>query len=242
MTQKTDSFTATSTWTCPANVSTVQVECWGAGGTGGSANVASGAGGGAAGGCYVITKKYPVVAGTVYTVTVGTGQAATTPTSDNTAPSGGDTWFDSTSGVVAKGGAGGQNRSTAGNGAAGTGSTTGCIGDSAFAGGNGAAGVSTTVGGGGGGGAGSTGAGGNAATSTGGTGTTVGGGNGSNGVNAASATAASNAGGGGGGARASGGTLRSGGKGGNGRVDITYEPNAITQTVVQASAVSTSNW
>ena len=66
-----------STWTCPTGVTSIQVECWGAGGAGGSASTAtsttparSGGGGGA--GSYV-KKTITVVPGTVYNLIVGVG-------------------------------------------------------------------------------------------------------------------------------------------------------------------------
>src|SRR5438445_180057 len=73
---------------------------------------------------------------------------------------GNDSWFDSTAGVLAKGGTGATLVSAAATAGAGaSGSTTGCIGDTLLAGGNGAtaAGAATSSGAGGG-GAGSTGA------------------------------------------------------------------------------------
>lgn len=155
----TDTFTATSTWTCPAYVTRVWARCWAGGGSGGGINVAavfvSVASGGAAGGSFAETLAYPVVPGTVYTVTV----AGPTSGSTGSGAAGGDTWFDNnTTGPLAKGGAGGvtpPNGGSAGN--RGVGSTTGCIGDNMYAGGSGGVGtpVSTTVLGGGGGGAGS---------------------------------------------------------------------------------------
>jgi hypothetical protein len=61
------------TWTCPTGVTSVTVECWGAGGAGGAAtNVATRAGGGGGGGSYV-TNTLTVVPGTIYNITVGAG-------------------------------------------------------------------------------------------------------------------------------------------------------------------------
>ena len=65
-----------STWTCPAGVTSIQVECWGGGGAGGSASKAtssgnrSGGGGGA--GSYV-KKTITVNPTTVYNLIVGVG-------------------------------------------------------------------------------------------------------------------------------------------------------------------------
>ena len=74
--QIVETFTSSTTWTCPVGVTSIQVECWGAGGAGGSASTAtssgnrSGGGGGA--GSYV-KKTIAVVPGTAYTITVGVG-------------------------------------------------------------------------------------------------------------------------------------------------------------------------
>ena len=66
-----------SSWKCPTGVTSIQVECWGAGGAGGSASAAastnnnrSGGGGGA--GSYV-KKTIAVIPGTTYNVIVGQG-------------------------------------------------------------------------------------------------------------------------------------------------------------------------
>lgn len=218
-------YTSTGTWTCPTGVSSVQVECWAGGGAGGGGGILSSAGGGAAGGSYSKANGLGVVATTGYTVTVGAGGVrSATISSTATAASGGDSWFNTTGTVIAKGGAGGQNVVTAISGAAGSGSTTGCVGDVKFAGGNGAAGVSATAGGGGGGGAGSTAVGGNASTSTAGTGGNFFGGAGSAGTSGADAVTASTRGGGGGGGRATSATDVLGGTGGAGAVVITELP------------------
>ena len=68
---------ATSTWTCPTGVTSIDVELWGAGGAGGSASTASAASGtrlagGGGAGSYV-KKTLTVVPGTSYNVTVGGG-------------------------------------------------------------------------------------------------------------------------------------------------------------------------
>ena len=64
-----------STWTCPTGVTSIQVECWGAGGAGGSAAAASTSnrsGGGGGAGSYV-KKTITVSPGTTYNVIVGQG-------------------------------------------------------------------------------------------------------------------------------------------------------------------------
>jgi hypothetical protein len=68
---------ATSTWTCPTGVTSIDVELWGGGGAGGSASTASAtsgtrlAGGGGAGS--YVKKTLTVVPGTAYNVTVAGG-------------------------------------------------------------------------------------------------------------------------------------------------------------------------
>lgn len=119
-----DTFAANGTWTCPANVTSATVECWGAGG-GGTTNT-----GGGGGGAYS-KKVVTVVPTTGYAIAVGTSAA-------NTA--GGDSTFATTT-VVAKGGA---------SGATGTGgAASGGTGDTKYSGGNGSTGTGNRGGGGG---------------------------------------------------------------------------------------------
>jgi len=66
-------YTTSGTFTPPAGVTSVIVECWGGGGAGGAATGNTAAGGGGAGGSYVKNTSIPVSQGTNYTVTVGTG-------------------------------------------------------------------------------------------------------------------------------------------------------------------------
>src|SRR5262245_61433581 len=54
------------TWTCPAGVTSVQVECWGGGGGGGGVGKDYNVGGGGAGGSYVRHTITPVTPGTTY--------------------------------------------------------------------------------------------------------------------------------------------------------------------------------
>lgn len=220
----TQTFNATSTWQAPSGVLTVKAECWGGGGAGGMGTGNPAEGGGGAGGSYARKDAYPVTAGNTYTVTVGAATGANTTTS---LLNGNDSWFDNnTTGILAKGGAGGVAATTnSSNGAGGTGSSTGCIGDTSFAGGSGATGVfsSSLAGGAGGGSAGDAGAGGAASGNTGGTAGTTGGGAGANGVADATAGAAGTApGGGGSGGDAGGAADRNGGGGAAGRVIVTW--------------------
>lgn len=100
----TQSFSLSTTWTCPAGVTSVQIECWGAGGGSGGAGDA-GASGGGGGGAYSKKNAFTVVPGNNYTVTVGAvGNRGTASGTDG--EDGGDTWFNSVGTVLAKGGKG----------------------------------------------------------------------------------------------------------------------------------------
>ena len=118
-------FTTSGTWTCPNGLSSVQVQCWGGGGAGGGVTVNSSSGGGGGGGAYS-SNTISVTPGNIYTVTVGAGGAytVTVPTSGSagTGTNGGDSWFGSTSTILAKGGGGGANAiGNGGHGAGGSG-------------------------------------------------------------------------------------------------------------------------
>ena len=151
-----------SHWTCPANVTTVTVECWGAGAAG-----AAGGGGGGGGG--YATKSQSVTPGVTYYLWCGKGGKADTGTSkaDAVARTGQGSWFGNngtTSGpaslVYALGGASGLT-----GGVVGGNGGTGSIGTTFHTGGRG--GMSPGPGGGGGGGAaGATGNGGTGGDST----------------------------------------------------------------------------
>lgn len=218
---KTYPTAGTYTLYVPLDVTSVSVELWGGGGTGGPATgTASGAGGGA-GGQYAI-KATTVTGGTSHTIVVAAARTSAAAAVNN----GNDSTFDTTV-VVAKGGAGGAN-STGATSVGGAGSTTGGVGDTVFAGGSGGNGVSSTQSGGGGGGAGSTGAGGAGSGATAGTGTSQQGGNGGTGVAVANTrNAGTQAGGGGSGGLSNSATDRSGGNGAAGYARVTYTTSDI---------------
>jgi len=217
-------------WTCPAGVTSVQIEAWGGGAGGRTSGNSNGfVGGGGGGGAYARRNSIAVSVGVTYnfTVTLGTGGAANTPgtstsTTFNTvyiSAGGGSVGAASNTGTIL-GGLGGV-------------STIVTDGDVVFTGGNGGSGLGNGTGpgsgsgGGGGSAAGSTGignAGGNATTTNapGAGGATVasfGGAGGAGGNNANGASATVNYGGGGGGAGAKNNTA---GSGMSGAVIITF--------------------
>src|SRR5690606_28610104 len=105
------------TWTAPAGVTSVKVECWGGGGGGGASTSAGWSGGG--GGEYA-SEVISVTPGNGYAYSVGAGGAgADGPPSDFTGDDGGNSTFGGTI-VVAHGGAGGLGAT---GGAGGTGSS-----------------------------------------------------------------------------------------------------------------------
>ena len=229
-------FTNSTNWVAPTNLSAVQVEAWGAGGAGGSAvktTDKNAFAGGGAGGAYAKMNFVPVIPGSNYTVAVGLGGVSAVSPSLTNVP-GGDSWFGSGSATncLAKGGAGGETLINVGTntlvGSGGVGSPSGSMGDVVFAGGSGAAGQGSaatpvaSTGGGGGGSAGTNSAG-IAATNYVGATSVAGGGVGGNGAtNNANGLPGLSPGGGGGGARGSQtNTQRVGGTGGNGQIILT---------------------
>ncbi len=244
----------TTAWVCPANVTAVQVEAWGAGGAGGSGSkpVSGNAfGGGGAGGSYAKKSSVSVVPGTSYTISIGEGGVSAISPSLTTV-SGGDSWFGSgaVASCLAKGGAGGQSVISSGSGivgSGGVGSSAGSVGDVFFAGGNGLVGQgSPTNTGGGGGGSGTTlSAGGSATSYLGATGVSGGGagGNGKDSTGNGDGLQGGSPGGGGGGARGSSvGSQTLGGKGGAGQVVLTVVGMAkVPQTITFGLDPATAN-
>lgn len=241
----TVTFNTSGTWTAPVGVTSISVNAYGAGG-GASASSAGGGGGFGGGGGAYSGSTLTVVPGTIYNLTVGIGGTGGVPFGA-AATAGGDSMFESSSTILAKGGSGGI-LATSGTG----GQASSGFGTTKFSGGNGAGdgsadgcGLGNGPGGGGGGGAG-TGGGGGAATAasgtctagTGGTGTAVGGGDGGRG-STGGATVANAFGGGGGGPFGGGNT---GYNGAAGEVDLTYtNPVATTQVLVGSSGLAALN-
>lgn len=193
-------FTTSSTWTCPAGVTSVTVDAWGGGGGGGSTN-----GGGGGGGAYVRNTTVSVTPGTEYDVTIGQYGLAGLPSINSGKGGDGENTVFGTTLVTANGGKGGNGGPS---GAAGNGGAAGT-----YKGGKGAAG-NTTRGGGGGGGAGTSNAGRNATNEFGGTLRANYGGKGGDGTSTGNGQNAtyntSNYGGGGGGGNNNGGVGASG--------------------------------
>lgn len=128
-----DIFTASGSWEAPAGVTSVDVECWGAGACGGSGETRKGGGGGA----YSKKLSISVTPGNSYTVVVG---QSGTPVKNAEGANGGDSYFIDVSTVLAKGGGG--------NGIGGQASSG--VGDIKYSGGNGKTTTTNEFGGGGG--------------------------------------------------------------------------------------------
>lgn len=216
---QTATFSTSGTWTCPAGVTSVNIQSWGGGGAGGGVNANNSAGAGGGGGAFNSANAVAVTAGTMYNVTVGLGGAGTVAA---VGTAGGNSFFNINT-ATANGGGGGSLNSGAG-GAGGSG------GGGMVSGGSGAVGGSSVApGSGGGGGSAGTGAGGTSPGFFGGVAGAGGGAIGAAGWNAyPSASVRGNPGiipgsGGGGGRKGNGGDpTAAGGAGARGQLTITW--------------------
>ncbi|MFT5754365.1 MAG: hypothetical protein ACI924_001597, partial [Flavobacterium sp.] len=238
--QSSTTYTTSGTFTVPAGVTSITIDCIGAGGAGGSGRNSNdqGAGGGA-GGQYA-RSTISVSPGQVYTVTVAGITAAPNNNNYVNGNAGGlsEVTLLGTIHVRANGGNGGQAANIAPR-IGGVGNTSGAIGNVVVrSGGNGGNGT-TTASGAGGGGAGTTANGGFASGVTPGTGSTLFGGNGAVGYTSNSdGGTGSNYGGGGSGARRS----NTGGNGAQGYVQINYTlPACVTPSTQPTALVLTPN-
>lgn len=225
--QTTQTFTSSGSFVVPPGVTELTVECWGGGGRGGSLSSNGNGGGGGGGGAYA-RSVLTVIPGNTYTVTVGAGSNGT--------GAGGDSWFSTSTTILAKGGGSCANNSSTG---ANGGSAAASIGDVRFSGGNGYTSADSN-GGGGGSSAGSAAAG-NSASGTAGATAPAGGGNGGNGRTGSNGNGSTGSvpGGGGGGARRTGGTgTRTGGTGGGGQVNVTFDFDFPLASCVPAASYS----
>lgn len=140
--QSPQTFNSTGTWTCPAGVTSIDVEAWGAGGAGGGNTANTDGSGGGGGGAYS-KSTIAVTPGTTYTVTVGTGGIG----SFINGTAGGDSWFNTTGTLLAKGGNGGISGTLVSGAAGGNGgSAASGVGTTKFSGGNGGYGRNNNTG------------------------------------------------------------------------------------------------
>jgi hypothetical protein len=223
------------TWTVPAGVSTITVECWGGGGGGGAARTTDGAAAGGGGGGAYSRKIINIPSGTT-SINYNVGAGGKNGAGQN-GTSGQDSWFRTNTTLLAKGGRVAFNVTTNTSGVGGAGGDANlCIGDVKYSGGAGANGnngvLSTNHGGGAGAGANSSGAGNPGSGSSGGIGVAPGGNGGNGGINNTIGAGGVVYGGGGGGAHKRP-QNRNGGVGAQGVIRIIYptitsfSPNAI---------------
>ncbi|WP_242157553.1 glycine-rich domain-containing protein [Aestuariivivens sediminis] len=233
--QTTRTFTTSDTWQAPPTVTSVTVECWGAGGAGGSGNRNSLGSGGGGGGAYSYAVLI-VIPGNFYTVNVGLGGLPEIATNGDGNP-GGDSWFISNTTILAKGGSGGIAAigNTPGAGGAGGLESEG-IGAVRWSGGSGGSGNSANTGGGGGSSAGTDRIGNNGGTPAGGntpTTPTDGGAGGNGGISGNGSPGLAPGGGGGGE-----GDKGDGGAGANGQVRLTYTEAVIPTITLDNTALN----
>lgn len=138
-----------NTWTCPTNVTSATIECWGGGGAGGGNSTTADGGGGGGGGAYS-KSTLTVVPSTIYNLNVGNGGAGVVGADGNP---GGDSWFNTSLILLAKGGTAGKAPVAGAAGIAGLGGTMAAsIGTVKYSGGDGGLGRDNNTGRGGSGG------------------------------------------------------------------------------------------
>lgn len=247
MTVETLTPATSSPWTCPAGVTSIQVEGEAPGGGGGGGHGVGGAGGAGGGGGYFKLNAFATTPGNTYAFQIGSGGARGGTDTDGS-PGTADTFWVNTATGLAKVGLGGINGNGTRLGGAGGASASG-VGDVKKSGGTGGNGHATTGGGGGGGGSGGDatdgGVGGNGPAADGGTagaaGTTNGAAGGKGGFASLNAIAGVIPGGGGGGGYridASGTSAA----GANGRIVLTYTavsslpPSRVVRQAVKRAA------
>jgi len=220
--QTVETFNApgTFTFTVPCNVTSLQVECWGAGGgSGGGTNNTLPGGSGGGGGAYA-SSTFTVTSGQTFQYVIGAGGPPS-------AGSGGPSTFATNTVIAMPGTSGADNGGALGTG----GSAVASTGTVKFGGGDGFQQLGGTDGGGGGGAGGSSTPGGFGSGTTGGIGGAIGGGNGGNGqpVGVDGQTGFPPGGGAGGSGRRAGGS-ESGMSGADGQIKITYTQNPLSGT------------
>ena len=237
---QTDTYSTAGTysWTCPEGVTSITVECWGAGGAGGGQNQNSDGGGGGGGGAYARLNSYTVTSGNQYLIVVGAGGTGIAASTGNP---GGSSYFINNATVLAVGGNGGS-PSTGTPPAGGLGGNSGsCVGDVTYSGGQGEIGRNSNTGiGGYGGSSAGTAANGYSGPQTWTTqtyptaSTPTGAGHGGNGGASGSYGSAPVSGNGGGGGGSGEGSNRVGGNGAPGKIVITYTCPSYTYNTADA--------
>ncbi len=131
-------------WVCPTGVTSVTVQCWGAGGSGGISGFTKAGGAGGGGGAFA-SSVINVTPGNSYSIVVGAGGISPTSTA-TTGNTGGQSYFNTPLTVMAIGGSGGgyyissTSPGIGGNG----GAFNSCVGTIRWSGGNGGNSSSTT--------------------------------------------------------------------------------------------------
>lgn len=225
--------TGAGTWTVPDGVTSVTVSVWGGGAAAGNI-AASDANGSAGGGGGAFSQKViTVTPGSVINFSLGAGGVGTTVGAPTTGASGGDTWFNTATDTMAKGGTGGLGASGGLGGLAASG-----FGTTKFSGGGGGGGFRS----GGGGSGGKTSDGGNGGLPSSSPGGTAGTGSPGGGVGAAGRGTGSGAGnnaaargGGGGGSGSAAASPVAGANGFRGEIQLDYTPNVPLTDKLSAS-------